>query len=39
LPGNRIAAHPAVSGGTGYAVAMAILNNKPVHVFDQNLKQ
>ena len=28
--------HAVVDGGTGYAVQMAINNNKPVHVFDQD---
>ena len=32
---TRIALNIAVTGGTGYAVAMAILHNKPVYVFDQ----
>jgi hypothetical protein len=31
---TRIAQHQMVAGGTGYAVTMAILNNKPVYVFD-----
>ena len=31
--------HEVVDGGTGYAVQMAINNNKPVHVFDQNRNQ
>lgn len=39
-PGDtRIAQHQMVAGGTGYAVTMAILNNKPVYVFDQNQEQ
>jgi len=29
--------HEIVSGGTGYAVQMAINMNKPVYVFDQNI--
>lgn len=33
---ERKAVNPTVTGGTGYAVGMAILHNKPVHVFDQN---
>lgn len=32
---TRVATNAAVTGGTGYAVAMAILHNKPVYVFDQ----
>lgn len=28
--------HPIVEGGTGYAVASAILQNKPVYVFNQD---
>lgn len=32
---TRVAVNAAVQGGTGYAVAMAILHNKPVYVFDQ----
>jgi len=36
---DRIALKPAVSGGTGYAVEMAIQENKPVYVFDQNKNQ
>ena len=36
IPGDtRVAKNVAVTGGTGYAVAMAILHNKPVYVFDQ----
>lgn len=31
--------HEVVDGGTGYAVQMAINNNKSVHVFDQNRNQ
>lgn len=31
--------HKVVDGGTGYAVQMAINNNKPVHVFDQTKNQ
>lgn len=36
---TRVALNAAVQGGTGYAVAMAILHNKPVYVFDQERKQ
>lgn len=36
---TRVALQGAVQGGTGYAVAMAILHNKPVYVFDQERKQ
>lgn len=32
---TRVAINPCVQGGTGYAVAMAILHGKPVYVFDQ----
>ena len=32
---TRVAINPGVQGGTGYAVAMAILHGKPVYVFDQ----
>lgn len=32
---TRTAIAPSVTGGTGYAVGMAILHNKPVYVFDQ----
>lgn len=32
---TRVATNAAVTGGTGYAIAMAILHNKPVYVFDQ----
>lgn len=32
---TRVAVNPGVQGGTGYAVAMAILHGKPVYVFDQ----
>jgi len=32
---TRIAINPSVTGGTGYAVGMAINNNKPVYVFNQ----
>ena len=32
---TRVAVNPSVTGGTGYAVSMAINNNKPVYVFDQ----
>lgn len=36
IPGDtRLAKVVAVTGGTGYAVQMAINNNKPVYVFDQ----
>ena len=35
-PGDtRTAIAPSVTGGTGYAVGMAILHGKPVYVFDQ----
>jgi hypothetical protein len=33
---DRIALKTQVAGGTGYAVEMAIQENKPVYVFDQN---
>jgi hypothetical protein len=33
---TRMAITPSVTGGTGYAVAMAINNNKPVYVFNQS---
>jgi hypothetical protein len=36
---DRLALRDTVQGGTGYAVAMAIIHNKPVHVFDQDKKQ
>lgn len=36
---DRLAKKQAVTGGTGYAVEMAIQSNKKVHVFDQNLKK
>ena len=36
---TRVALKPAVAGGTGYAVEMAIQANKSVYVFDQNKKQ
>lgn len=36
---TRVALNAAVQGGTGYAVAMAILHGKPVYVFDQERKQ
>jgi len=36
---TRVATNAAVQGGTGYAVAMAILNNKPVYVFDMERNQ
>ena len=32
---TRVALNAAVQGGTGYAVAMAIIHGKPVYVFDQ----
>lgn len=36
IPGDtRTAVAEMVTGGTGYAVGMAILENKPVYVFDQ----
>ena len=38
-PGDtRVATAPSVTGGTGYAVGMAINEGKPVHVFDQSKK-
>lgn len=38
-PGDtRLAVSPSVTGGTGYAVGMAINEGKPVHVFDQSKK-
>lgn len=36
---NRIALNPCVTGGTGYAVTMALFHKKPVYVFDQDRKQ
>ena len=36
---TRVAVNAAVQGGTGYAVAMAILHGKPVYVYDQERKQ
>ena len=40
IPGDtRVALQPAVSGGTGYAVEMAIQAGKPVYVFDQSRNQ
>ena len=36
---TRDALVTAVTGGTGYAVQMAINNGKPVYVFDQNRKR
>lgn len=36
---TRTALVPAVQGGTGYAVGMAIINKVPVYVFDQERKQ
>lgn len=33
---STIASNNTVNGGTGWAVQMAIDNNKPVHVFDQD---
>ena len=36
---TRVAVNACVQGGTGYAVAMAILNGKPVYVYDQERKQ
>lgn len=36
---TRVALNAAVQGGTGYAVAMAILHGKPVYVYDQERKQ
>lgn len=35
----RLAQTTAVQGGTGYAVGMAIIENKPVYVFDQERKK
>ncbi len=32
---SRVALLPAVTGGTGYAVGMAIIHDKPVYVFNQ----
>ena len=32
---TRVASTTAVQGGTGYAVGMAIIEGKPVYVFDQ----
>lgn len=32
---TRVAENPSVTGGTGYAVGMAINHNKPVYVFNQ----
>jgi len=32
---NRAAINPTVTGGTGYAVGMAILHNKPIIVYNQ----
>ena len=36
---TRLASHVAVTGGTGYAVEMAIQAGKPVYVFDQKRLQ
>ena len=36
---TRLASHVAVTGGTGYAVEMAIQSGKPVYVFDQKRLQ
>lgn len=36
---TRVAVNTTVTGGTGYAVGMAILHNKPVYVYDQNRKR
>ena len=36
---TRLASHVAVTGGTGYAVEMAIQARKPVYVFDQKRLQ
>lgn len=36
---TRLASHIAVTGGTGYAVEMAIQAGKPVYVFDQKRLQ
>lgn len=36
---TRLAKVVAVTGGTGYAVQMAINNNKPVYIFDQSTNQ
>lgn len=35
---TRVATNATVTGGTGYAVGMAINEGKPVYVFDQNKK-
>lgn len=36
---TRVALHPAVQGGTGYAVEMGIQAGKPVYVYDQEREQ
>lgn len=36
---TRVAVNPCVQGGTGYAVAMALLHGRPVYVFDQEREQ
>lgn len=36
---TRVAVNACVQGGTGYAVAMALLHGKPVYVFDQEREQ
>lgn len=36
---TRTLTNDCVIGGTGYAVARAILDNKPIYVFDQVIKQ
>ena len=36
---TRVAVNACVQGGTGYAVAMAILHGKPVYVYDQERQQ
>lgn len=36
---TRLASHVAVTGGTGYAVEMAIQARKPVYIFDQKRLQ
>ncbi len=36
---TRVSVNACVQGGTGYAVAMAILHGKPVYVYDQERKQ
>ena len=36
---TRVAVNACVQGGTGYAVAMALLHGKPIYVFDQEREQ